>query len=421
MGKFVNVDSSIEKVNSNLESASKGIEDVKNLMTSDSAEIEELEARLSKIQASLGIPIDTSSNNHNNQENTCINELNDIIDSKLAILTKTVRDKKYDLKWHDYIVATIAGGLAISVDFLIVKTPKTVSLGKGRGTTKMEGSPLTTYLRTLGENAEGKKWAWIKWLEDNCKVPYDKSIDSLVEGLCPAFHRLHSVAHDSSLAGLLWAIKDFVCGTFTTIDKKGVLRVEKIGEGEGMIGLLVAPVIWLGHIISDVFTSAGIPIPGWTYLQMLQFGSFGEKKRTIADLSRYMYYCGYDLRHLVTMSATKVIIQFVVRLYHFLVNVHPEEMTQQVLLCEKEYGKVKNNIMLHRMLFVSNSIAAAGNVAKIAVYQGNPLSINIVIWNDFIKEAIAQAKIENRMTRDFEKSIELRHTIDKQFEILSEK
>ena len=340
MGEFVNLDSSVEKVKSNLESVSKEIEDVKGLISSDSAEIDELETRLSKIQASLGVPIETSSNTHNDQDHTYVNELNDIICSKLDIKTKHDRDKKYDLNWYDFIVATIAGGLAISVDFLMVKTPKTVTLGKGIGATKIEGSPLTTYLRTLGENADGKKWAWIQWLEDNCKVPYDKSIDSLVEGLCPAFHRLHSVAHDSSLAGLLWAIKDFVCGTFTTIDKKGVLRVEKIGDGEGIIGLLVAPFIWLGHIISDVFTSAGIPIPGWTYLQMLQFGSFGEKKRTIADFSRYMYYCGYDLRHLVTMSSTKVIIQFVVRLYHFLVNVHPEEMTQQVLLCEKEYGKV---------------------------------------------------------------------------------
>ena len=79
MGKFVNVDSSIEKVNSNLESASKGIEDIKDLVTSDSAEIDELEARLSKIQASLGVSIDTSSNTHNDQDQTNVNELNDII------------------------------------------------------------------------------------------------------------------------------------------------------------------------------------------------------------------------------------------------------------------------------------------------------------------------------------------------------
>lgn len=420
MGKFVDISDSLDNVSSNIDSVSNEALSIEDDIHSESAGLDDLEARLAALQEKMGITVESNAEACNCEAEAALIELNGYIDSQIGINMKTEGDKIYELQKCDYLVSTIAGGLAVAVDFLVVKTPKNVTLGKGKDATKVEGSPLTGFLRTLGHDSDDNKWKWIEWLEKHCKVPYDKSIDPLVKGLCPSSHRLHSAAHDPSPAGLLWAIKDLVCGTFTTIDEKGVLRVEKIGEGEGLIGLLVAPVIWLGHIISDVFTSAGIPIPGWTYLQMLQFGSFGEKKRTIADLSRYMYYYGYDLRHLVTMSTTKVIIQFVVRLYHFLINVHPEEMTQQVPLCEKEYGKVKNNIKLHRMLFVSYSIAAAGNIAKIATYQGNPLSINIVIWHDFIKEAITQAKITKRMTKEFEESIELRHIIDEQFEMLND-
>lgn len=419
MGKFVDISNTLESVSYNIDSASNEAQSVEDDIHSESTELNDLEARLAALQKKMGITVESNTELCDRETEATLIELNNFIDSKIGIKKKIEGDKIYELQKCDYLVSTIAGGLAVAVDFLVVKTPKTVTLGKGNDATKVEGSPLTGFLRSLGHDSDSKTWKWIEWLEKHCKVPYDKSIDPLVKGLCPSSHRLHSAAHDPSPAGLLWAIKDVVNGTFTTIDKNGVIRVEKIGKGMGPIGLLVAPVLWLGHIISDIFTSAGIPIPGWTYLQLLQFGSFGDKERTIADLARYMYYSGYDVRHLVTMSTTQAVIHLVVRVYHFLVNVKPERMKQQSLLFEKEYGRVKNNIKLHRMLFLSNSIALAGNISKIAIYEGNPLAINIVVWGDFVKESVTQVQIENRLTKDFEKVIEQRHVIDENFEQLN--
>lgn len=398
-------------VNEGLNRVKSETEQAKTIVLNQSLELDALEKRLAKMQQDNNLEQNAIANEKTNIK---LCELNSLVDIQLGI-QETVSDKN-DLKWHDYIVATIAGGLAVTIDFLVVKTPKSIKLNNQR---EISESPLTAYFRNLGKNSDGNLSKWITWLEKACKVPYDKSIDSLVEGLCPRSHRLHSLAHDPSLTGLLWSIKDVVNGTFTTIDKNGILRVEKITEEMGGLGIIVAPILWLGHIISDVFTSAGIPIPNWTYLQLLQFGSFGDKQRTIADLSRYMYLNGYDMRHLVTMSTTSAVIHFVVRIYHFLVNVRPEKNTQHILQYQKEYGKIKNNIKLHRMLMISNSIAITGNITKIAVYNGNPLAINIVIWFDFLKESIVQIQISNRKSRNFETAIESRDNIERNFKLLN--
>lgn len=413
MGVFVDCVDPLKERQTEIDGAVEEAGNIDATMTDQDTVLCNLEDRMAALQQALGIqstetasaePVETKASDS-------IKEINELVDDKFNIRLKSEEDKKYDLQWHDYFVATIAGGLGVVIDFLIVKTPLDIKMGDDT----IKGSPLTGYLRSLGKSADDKTWGWIKWLEDKCKVPYDKSIDSLIKGLCPKTHRLHSLAHDPSLAGLIWAIKDMMSGTFTSIDKNGILKVEKIGEGLGFVGLLVAPVVWLGHIISDVFTKAGIPIPGWTYLQMLQVGSFGDKKRTISDLSRYMYLSGYDLRHLASMSTVPAVINVVVRIYHFLVNERPEKMGEKLLLCEKEYGQIRNNIKLHRMLMISDSIAATGNVAKVAAYQGNPLAINTAIWFDFLQEAIVQVQIYNRPTSDYEKSIESRHRIEDNF------
>lgn len=270
-------------------------------------------------------------------------------------------------------------------------------------------------LRGIGVDENGKASKWITVLEKWFKVPYDKSIDSDIIGLMPKTHRLHSLAHDPSIAGLVWGIKDIVAGTFTCIDKNGCLVVEKVTEANFM-KLFTAPILWLGHILSDVFTRMGIPIPGWSYLQLLQFGNFGEKQRTIAEVARYMYLEGYDLRHLVSMSSTNAVIELIVRLYYHLVcKERPDEF---VLTSEKEYVEVKNKIKLHNMLFVSYSVASCGNIAKICAYQGNPTAFNLPLWLGMIKESITQVTILNRDSKNYEKAIENRHTIGENFETL---
>lgn len=148
----------------------------------------------------------------------------------------------------------------------------------------------------------------------------------------------------------------------------------------------------------------------------MQFGSFGEKQRTISDVARFMYLNGYDLRHFASMSAANAVIELVIRIYYFLVC--KKKADDFSLEAEKEYVEIKNKIKLHDMLFVSYAVASCGNIAKICAYQGNPTAFNLPLWLGMTKEAITKAEITTRNSKYYEKAIENRHVIDENFRIL---
>lgn len=328
---------------------------------------------------------------------------------------KNISNNSMKMQPMDYIVAALSGGLAAVIDIFLVKIPKDTIIVRNGERFLQEGGYLTEILRSIGLDENGKASQWITTLENHFKVPYDKSVDPDIIGLNPRSHRLHSLAHDPSVAGLIWGIKDIVSGTFSCIDKNGCLVVEKVTEA-GFEKLFTAPILWLGHLLSDIFTKMGIPIPGWSYLQLLQFGSLGEKQRTIAEVARYMYLEGYDLRHLVSMTTTNAVIELIVRLYYHLVcKKRPDDFS---LTAEKEYVEVKNKIKLHNMLFVAYSVASCGNIAKLCVYQGNPTAFNLPLWLGMIKESVTQVVIANRNTKSYEEAIENRHIIDESFKQL---
>lgn len=325
---------------------------------------------------------------------------------------KNISNNSMKMQPMDYIVAALSGGLAAVIDIFLVKIPKDTIIVRNGERFLQEGGYLTEILRSIGLDENGKASQWITTLENHFKVPYDKSVDPDIIGLNPRSHRLHSLAHDPSVAGLIWGIKDIVSGTFSCIDKNGCLVVEKVTEA-GFEKLFTAPILWLGHLLSDIFTKMGIPIPGWSYLQLLQFGSLGEKQRTIAEVARYMYLEGYDLRHLVSMTTTNAVIELIVRLYYHLVcKKRPDDFS---LTAEKEYVEVKNKIKLHNMLFVAYSVASCGNIAKLCVYQGNPTAFNLPLWLGMIKESVTQVVIANRNTKCYEEAITNRLIMDENF------
>lgn len=376
-----------------------------------SQKLDELLGEVNKIRESIGI------HKLEFKEEATISELNMCVEQAFPNnKINTVSNRELKMQPMDYIVAALSGGLAAIIDIFLVKIPKDAVIVRNGESIFQKGGSLTGMLRGIGIDENGKASKWITVLEKWFKVPYDKSIDPDIIGLMPKTHRLHSLAHDPSIAGLIWGIKDIVAGTFTCIDKNGCLIVEKVAEADFM-NLFTAPILWLGHLLSDVFTRMGIPIPGWNYLQLLQFGTFGEKQRTIAEVARYMYLEGYDLRHLASMSSTNAVIELIVRLYyHLACKKRPDEF---VLTAEKEYVEVKNKIKLHNMLFVSYSVASFGNIAKICAYQGNPTAFNLPLWLGMIKESITQVRILNRNSKNHEQAIENRHIIDENFDSLS--
>jgi len=123
------------------------------------------------------------------------------------------------------------------------------------------------------------------------------------------------------------------------------------------------------HLLSDVFTSAGIQPPFFTLLQLVKvkspfvLGPSGERV-TWTNVARYMYTYGYDLRHFATMGIVPATV----------------EMTIRGWLCkgfenksEAELAKSK----LTSMLMLGHTIAASGNLLKTGVIFGmNPLALN---------------------------------------------
>lgn len=345
-----------------------------------------------------------------------IQHLNEAIDHALfAMGKKTESDKALEFDKVDVMVACLAGGLAVIIDFLVVKVPKDMNIKLNGEKVHHEGSPLTELLRKIGTTPDGKEAKWIKTLEKWFHVNYDSSLDKNIPGMYPKNHRVYSLAHDPSIMGLIWGIKDIVCGTFSYIDKNGILHIDKVSSSD-IKKIFYAPILWLGHIVSDLFTKQGIPIPGTCLLRTLTIGSFGEKDRTIGEIVTYMYENGYDLRHLVTMSTCRLVINVIINTYHCLVIKQNADPRQPIF--EKEYIQVKNKQKRKKMMFTAYSIAVAGNIGKVAAYHGSPFAINAAIWYQFTREAISQAILHFDDGKYSIGAIENRHLIDETFERL---
>lgn len=312
----------------------------------------------------------------------------------------------------DYGVIGVAGLVATLVDFFLVKVPKDMSVsGLYSG---QKGSELTKLFRGIGINKDENLKPFLKHLEDKCRVPFDASINPDIRGFGTRTHRLLSLGHDP-LFGLIFGVMDILNGKMTVIDAMG-----KVSILEGTFKLdntdkIFAPLLWLGHIVSDICTSMGLPIPGWGFTQLLQFGSMGKKDRTVAEISRWMYMNGYDLRHFVTMTTSTACIEMIVRAYHFITSIKTEDELKLELVCSfatKDVKRIQSNLRLHKMLFLSHSVATAGNVVKVFTQQGNPLAINLPQWLAFLKESVVITQGATRNTTG-EKIMRNRDSIDK--------
>ena len=382
---------------------------LKEVIKANTSNTDVLAQRINNLYQSINaIPI--SSEFDIQDKPTCVNgdDINEELSKDLLKEDKSSSDKVYDLNNADILVACITGGIAVLVDFLVVKTPKNVKIDGD----KVDGSLITHLLKKIGVSENGEKDNWIRSLEKWFHVDYDTAISEHIKGMCPKNHRIFSLGHDPSIMGLIWGVKDIICGTFSYIDKNGVLRIDKVREAD-IKRLFYEPILWLGHLLSDVFTKAGLPIPGGCALRVLKFGSFGEKDRTIGEIIEYMYVTGYDLRHLATASICNIVIELLIRTYLFLIE--NKTIKKDFPLFEKEYNKLKNNQKKHKLLMASYSIAVCGNISKIVVYQGQPNAINIPIWYSFAKESISQFIILKNSNDEEIKAIANRHLINERF------
>lgn len=282
---------------------------------------------------------------------------------------EAMENEKYSkqFKWDkwDYIFVGLAGIVAALTDIFIVAIPKDMTSGVYKG---QKGSPVTKWMQNL-RLPEGLQ----SCLENAAKVPYDRTGGST--------HRIDTVGHDSVL-GLVFGVIDLIKGTSTSV-KDGSIIVEKIGEGINPIAAVLKQFL---HFCSDVCTKKGLPVPFASVFKLLEVGSFKRangKTATISELTTWMYYHGYDLRHFATMSITPASIEIILRMYIMLR--HYVENDDLIF-------KVGNNPKYRSMLLSAHSIACAANVGKVYLKQGNPLAINYAEWLMLIRYLLPSVK-----------------------------
>jgi hypothetical protein len=243
----------------------------------------------------------------------------------------------------------------------LVGTPEASTL-LGR---RYEGSPLTAWLK---EHSESIYARYLEPLEELAHTPYDapmtRDTGGAVRGLRPDLHRLMSFGHDPVL-GFIIGVADIRNGRGTYVDKSG--RIIEVATGDDPVGLVVAILTQLRHLLSDVATPAGLPPPLFTLLGVGQVESpfaLGPSGKRVpwTDVARYMYVHGYDLRHFLAMGSTPAAVELIIRGYW--------------LLSEQANGHAGDDAKLASMLLAGHAIATSGSLLKTGLFGMNPAAMN---------------------------------------------
>jgi hypothetical protein len=283
---------------------------------------------------------------------------------------------------EDVAVSSTAGLVAVAVDVLLVGTPEIVNRKQ------FDGSILTGAIRKMGEGPLKGFW---ECLQNICHVPFDTS--AVAGGMYPQNHRLRSLGHDPFF-GLFFAVFDIIMDTTTFIDDTGMLRILPNAKFSVSISEKTLAVFYfLGHIVSDMFTSRGIPVPGFF---LTQFFTDGVRDSSIAKMAEGMYLDGFDLRHLGSMGVSVWINSLIIDTYLELTQEANREIAAP--LAQKERAKLDASLKKEKMQFITNSITVGGNVVKFFMPPSscNPCALNAPEWLAFLRSSIAMARAANR-------------------------
>jgi len=305
-----------------------------------------------------------------------------LTEADLQQLESESYDAQYRWDKWDYIFVGASGVLAALTDYLLVKIPSDIKTGQYKG---QSGSPITAWLKKYNpEKSDDWFSNWVQHLSDTCKVPYDamnyssEAGKKSIKGMCGKTHRLQALGHDPVL-GFIVGVFDILRGSVSGFSYDNTMHTHKwthrvVWSDQDPIGLIEAILRHIGHLISDVATPAGLPAPFMGLIQGINIGSFGEKNRTVGELARLMYLRGYDFRHFLVSGLTPAVIEIVLRAYIMLRHYSEHGDTDINLL------NLDTNPKYRTMLLMAHGVATLGNAGKIALMQGNPLSINYAEW-----------------------------------------
>ena len=249
----------------------------------------------------------------------------------------------------------------------------------------------------------------IKELENFAKVTFDAPthtdnkgniiVNEYVDGLTPYFHHVVSLGHDPIL-GFIFGVMDMLRGTMTTLDYKGkfiIQTVEGFSDNKAL-SIFEAIIKEFLHLISDVNGSStakaksasgmGLPVPFMALFNTLQFGSIGEDNLTIPELTKNMFYEGYDFRHFCSMSIPTMIVEVIVRLSYFAKRLSEGFSFKDAIPVGLNHEKKPK---LATMLYIAHTSFTAINAGKVAITK-DPMNINYAEWLMFAKLTIKQLK-----------------------------
>lgn len=286
---------------------------------------------------------------------------------------------------YDLAIMLIAGLTAALVDWLVVNGAPT-SLEQLR-TFRPDKDGLTSFFRDHSVDSDN-------WLGDLSHAAFDQqrgANGSALPGFTPTTHRDLSLGHDPLLA-LIVGVRDVMNGSMTTQGTPGAFRT-LAGSQLPMSNPYLAVMIVVAHLISDAFTPMGLPAPGWTLVDTLQFGSFDTDGVTAAAESVRMYSKGYDCRHFLTMSTSVAAAETVLRAYWALRCAFDEEYAEDV----RREGEVaaSETISDHPryqvLAFGAHALACAANAGKVALSGNNWLLFNLPEWTRFVHVSLQLA------------------------------
>ncbi len=326
--------------------------------------------------------------------------IDDLSDAELA--------GRIHLSVLDVTVCIAAGVIAGIIDIILVGTPEVVKLWKGGE--NFDGSILTGFLRKIG-NGDSKLSTMFKWLSEKCQVPYD--VSNKKDVVYPNNHRLRNPGHDP-LLGLLFAAADIILGTATVIDNNGKIRILVNSKDYPPIQKYLSVLFYLGHLLSDICTARGLPIPGFFLTQFLTKG-----EDSIAKIAEKMYKDGYDLRHFASMSTPVFVKNLILEGYIRLTRAERDN-PDIAPIAVREILKKKETAYKYRLRMVSDAVACGGNVLKFFILptKGNITALNIPDWSALLKNTIVSLKYQMR-EKSIEKVIAYRQIIDDNWEYLA--
>lgn len=253
-------------------------------------------------------------------------------------LEKRIKDeftiKNAQCDKYDYLIAGTCGVICGLIDVFFVGMP-----GEGKLTKIADSavdSAVEKFASALGWKGPGESGNSVKsaigYLERNFKVNYDQATtfgkngtNGAVKNLSPKNHHLKSLGHSPDLIGLFFSILNQFTNTSTFISDGRIITIDtethELNGGNFIAKVFSGFVNWLGHLFSDMAGSsgasgrgAGIPIPFYNLLLLLDVGEFGQHRQSFATVATQVFEKGYDLRHGIAMAIPVLITELLTRL-----------------------------------------------------------------------------------------------------------